>query len=76
MGMGCTWIGMACLTHFDPTPMRLCENHAPRVFAWVERLDDLSSYEVEDRDWLDRREGLPDSMLALLSEVARTHMPQ
>lgn len=67
---------LTCLTHFDPTPMRLCEHLAPRVYAWVERLEDLSGYEVEDRDWLNTWEDLPDSLLALLSEVARTHMPQ
>lgn len=67
---------LTCLTHFDPTPRRLCESRAPRVYAWVERLEDLSGYEVEDRDWLNIGEGLPDSLLALLSEVARTHMPQ
>lgn len=67
---------LTCLTHFDPTPARLCESLAPRVYAWVERLEDLSGYEVEDRGWLDTEEDLPDSLLALLSEVAHTHMPQ
>ncbi len=67
---------LTCLTHFDPTPTRLCESHAPRVYAWVERLEDLSGYEIKDADWLNAAEGLPDSLLAILSEVARTHMPQ
>lgn len=67
---------LTCLTHFDPTPMRLCENIAPRVYAWVERLEDLSGYEVTDKDWLNSHDHLPDTLIALLSEVARTHMPQ
>lgn len=67
---------LACLTHFDPTPTRLCESLAPRVYAWVERLEDLSGYEVGERDWLEVADCLPDGLLALLSEVARTHMPQ
>lgn len=67
---------LTCLTHFDPTPMRLCERLAPRVYAWVERLEDLSGYEVEDQGWLESAENLPTSLLGLLSEVARTHMPQ
>lgn len=67
---------LTCLTHFDPTPTRLCESLAPRVYAWVEHLEDLSGYEIEDRDWLGESDDLPDSLLALMSEVARTHMPQ
>ena len=67
---------LTCLTHFDPTPTQLCERLAPRVYAWVERLEDLSGYEVEDRDWMDNGKNLPECLLALLSEVARTHMPQ
>ncbi len=67
---------LTCLTHFDPTPMRLSESLSPRVYAWVERLEDLSGYEVNEQDWLKKTDHLPQSLLALLSEVARTHMPQ
>lgn len=67
---------LTCLTHFDPTPMRLCESLAPRVYAWVERLEDLSGYEVAEQDWLKSAGSLPNTLLALLSEVARTHMHQ
>lgn len=67
---------LSCLAHFDPTPMRLCEEHAPRVYAWVARLDDLSGYEVAEEDWSMEPDSLPDTLLALFSEVARTHMPQ
>lgn len=67
---------LSCLTHFDPTPMRLCEKHAPRVYAWAERLEDLCGYEVTEQDWWSRPESLPSTLMALLQEVARTHMPQ
>ena len=67
---------LTCLTHFDPTPMRLCESLAPRVYAWVERLEDLSGYEVAEQDWLNAANSMPATLLALLSEIARTHMPQ
>jgi glutathione S-transferase len=67
---------LTCLTHFDPTPMRQSESLAPRVYAWVERLEDLSGYEVTEQDWLKNVSQLPETLLALLSEVARTHMPQ
>jgi len=67
---------LSCLTHFDPTPMRLCEQRAPRVYSWVERLEDLCGYEVTEQDWQSQSASLPDSLMALLREVARTHMPQ
>lgn len=66
---------LTCLTHFDPTPTRLCEQHAPRVYTWVERLEDLSGHEVSDDDWLEPS-SLPNSLSELLVEVSRTHMPQ
>jgi len=66
---------LTCLTHFDPTPMALTVKHAPRTYAWTERAEDLCGYEVEESDWLKASE-LPDTLLALLKEVARTHMPQ
>jgi hypothetical protein len=56
--------------------MRLCEQHAPRVYSWVERLEDLCGYEVTEQDWQSQPASLPDSLMALLNEVARTHMPQ
>ena len=46
-----------------------------RVYAWTERAEDLCGDEVEETDGLDATE-LPDTMIALLQEVARTHMPQ
>jgi glutathione S-transferase len=67
---------LSCLTHFDPTPMRLCEQYAPRVYAWVERLEDLCGYEVTEQDWWSLSGPLPGSLTGLLREVARTHMPQ
>ena len=34
------------LAGFDPTPQRLCLQKAPRVYAWVDVVDDLSGLEV------------------------------
>ena len=48
---------------------------SPRTYAWVERLEDLCGFEVEESGWL-TRDSIPDSILALLGEVARVHMPQ
>ncbi|MFT6310734.1 MAG: hypothetical protein ACJAQS_001099 [Porticoccus sp.] len=55
--------------------MALTLEHSPRVYAWTERAEDLCGYEVEEADWLDVKQ-LPDTTIALLQEVSRTHMPQ
>ncbi len=62
------------LTHFDPTPMHLTLAQAPRVYAWVDLVEDLSGAEPQAGDWLDPAH-LPDTLLALLREVSRTYVP-
>jgi len=66
---------LTCLTHFDPTPMRLALQMSPRTYAWVERAEDLCGYEVEDSGWF-TRDTIPETLLALLGEIAKVHMPQ
>ncbi|MEO1656653.1 MAG: glutathione S-transferase [Pseudomonadota bacterium] len=66
---------LTCLTHFDPTPTSVTLSVAPRVYAWVERNEDLCGVEVSDDDWL-APDAIPSTLMALLEEVARTHMPQ
>ncbi len=62
------------LTHFDPTPMAVALDKAPRVFAWVDLVEDLCGEEPQADDWLDPAR-LPDTLLALLREVSRTYVP-
>ena len=62
------------LTHFDPTPMALTLATAPRVFAWVDLVDDLSGLEVDEGGWIGR-DAIPDTLLSLLAEVGRTYVP-
>jgi glutathione S-transferase len=62
------------LTHFDPTPMALTLKTAPRVFAWVDVVEDLSGLPAEEGDWVSR-DALPDTLHALLREVGRTYVP-
>jgi glutathione S-transferase len=62
------------LAHFDPTPRALTLEVAPRVFAWVDVMDDLSGLEVDDAAWL-RREQIGAALRPLLSEIGRTYVP-
>lgn len=62
------------LVHFDPTPMALAAEIAPRVVAWVLMMEDLSGLEPADADWLDVGH-LPDSLHALLREAGRLYVP-
>lgn len=62
------------LTQFDPTPMALALEHAPRVFAWVEHAEDLSGAACTEEDWV-KRDSIPETLLALLAEMGRTYVP-
>jgi len=62
------------LTHFDPTPMDETLKHAPRVFAWVDLMEDLSGLTPTETDWM-RRDAVPDAIRALLAEVGRVYVP-
>ncbi|HUD49956.1 glutathione S-transferase N-terminal domain-containing protein [Parvibaculum sp.] len=60
------------LTHFDPTPMEETLNRAPRVFAWVDVMEDCSG--LEPGEWMTRG-AVPATMVALLKEVGRVYAP-
>jgi glutathione S-transferase len=62
------------LSHFDPTPMALTLAHAPRVYAWVDIVDDLSGLETDGAAWLSRGEIKP-RLGELLHEVGRVYAP-
>lgn len=62
------------LTHFDPTPEALTLERAPRVYAWVDLVDDLCGLEPVDPQWM-RRDAIPATVITLLREVARTYVP-
>jgi glutathione S-transferase len=62
------------LAAFDPTPMSIALETAPRVFAWVDVMDDLSGLEPQDGGWVDR-ESLTETLRALFGEVGRVYAP-
>ncbi len=62
------------LTHFDPTPSAIAAEHAPRVYSWVNRMEDLAAIEVDDDGWMSR-ERVGESLNALRHEIGRVYAP-
>ena len=62
------------LVLFDPTPAALAIETAPRVYAWVEIVEDLSGLDVDESGWI-ARDAVPDTLRALLQEVGRVYAP-
>ena len=62
---------LAC---FDPTPMALTLERAPRVYAWPTGMEDQTGLEPTDADWFDPA-ALPATVKALLAEVGRVYAP-
>ncbi|MCC6921163.1 MAG: glutathione S-transferase family protein [Alphaproteobacteria bacterium] len=62
------------LSHFDPTPTALTLKEAPRVYAWVDAVEDLSGHEAPEDGWA-RADALPATLRELLREMARSYVP-
>lgn len=62
------------LAQFDPTPMTLTAERAPRVYAWVGAVEDLTGLEPSDDDWFDPA-NLPETLRGILREVGRVYAP-
>ena len=62
------------LALFDPTSTAVAVDEAPPVIAWLHHVEDLGSLEVSEADWTPR-DGLGDSIRALLAEVGRVYVP-
>jgi len=65
---------LTCLALFDPTPQQFVLQHHPRVYAWVESLEDMSGYLVSDEDWFNV-DAIPQTLNDLLGEVGRIYAP-
>src|SRR4029450_12926204 len=62
------------LVGFDPTPAAIALRDAPRVVAWVDLIEDLSGLEPDEHEWIGR-DGVADTLRALLAEVGRVYVP-
>ena len=62
------------LAQFDPTPMALTLKIAPRVFAWVSLMEDMSGLEPRDDGWIDLA-APPPTLIAFLKEIGRVYPP-
>lgn len=62
------------LAKFDPTPMDVCLRDAPRIFAWVDVIDDLSGINPETRSFASPEE-LKKTLSPLLQEIGLVYAP-
>ncbi len=62
------------LAKFDPTPAKLTETTAPRVYAWVDMMEDLSGLTAAEVGWYSRAD-IPTSLMDILKEVGRGYVP-
>ncbi len=62
------------LAGFDPTPRAEALALAPRVFAWVDVVEDLSGLEPKDDAWISR-DAITPALRALFGEVGRFYAP-
>ncbi len=60
------------LAGFDPTPQSLCLKETPRVYAWVDVVDDLSGCESDDVAW-PVWDSAPSALRPLLDEIGRVY---
>ena len=61
---------------WDPTPTAVALDRAPRALMWLQWMDDLSWWKVEDEaaGW-DTADAIADTTRALLAEAGRTYAP-
>lgn len=62
------------LATFDPTPMKIADDIASRIVAWVGIMEDLSGLEVSDNDWV-KVSNLKESFRNIFYEIGNTYVP-
>ena len=63
------------LVKWDPTPMAVAATRAPKVINWVDRVDDLSWWPVDDDSGWTALDELPSATTGLLREIGATYAP-
>lgn len=64
------------LVIIEPTSTDLCFEHGPRVYSWVNRMDDLSWWAVDgDAGWAARDDVPSPTLVPLLAEIGATYTP-
>jgi hypothetical protein len=66
---------MTELLRWDPESVRIGIERAPRMVNWVERIDDLSWWDVEGANGWVTRDAIHPTTLALLPEIGLTYAP-
>jgi glutathione S-transferase len=62
------------LTHFDPTPSAIAAEHAPRVYSWVNRMEDLASIDIAADGWRSRDQ-VGETLRPLFREIGLVYAP-
>jgi len=62
------------LAKFDPTPITICLQDAPRVLAWTDVIDDLSGQAAPEDGWMPV-DDVRDVLGPLLTEIGRVYVP-
>ena len=60
---------------WDPTPMALAVERAPRAVNWIQRMDDLGWWAVADDDGWSDVDGLSPAVQQLVREAGSTYAP-
>lgn len=64
---------LAQLAIIEPTSAAIAAQTAPRVRAWLDRMEDLSGLEPQSTDWLARADA--SALRVLLAEIGRVYVP-
>ncbi len=62
------------LATFDPTPMKIADNIASRIVAWVGVMEDLSGLEINNMDWIDA-DNISETFRNIFCEIGNTYVP-
>lgn len=65
---------LAQLCLWDPPSRRIAHEQTPRLVAWLERVEDLGGWRVEDQQWLSR-DAATEGLMPLLAEIGQTYVP-